>query len=264
VKFSLLALLPLVFGCAFDAGHGFATVEAASLEGRFEPGPARRIEGGFLTDLGYAVALEQLTLEVDELGLDSLTTAGAGGTFDPAHPPPGYTLCHGGHCHADDGSLVSYAEVEAEIAGGGGFSRVVTFDSGKTADLLDPESQSLGDGDPSNELAQTTFRRVVVAVERFELRGEVSYDELEPRELHVALAGGLDLDAPFDLVIDEKGLGPIVLDATLVLDGTLLDGVDFAALADDELETTSADGVLGDAVLKALGNAEITVRIEER
>jgi hypothetical protein len=31
--------------------------------------------------------------------------------FDPADPPPGFGLCHNGHCHADGGSLVAYEDV---------------------------------------------------------------------------------------------------------------------------------------------------------
>ena len=37
----------------------------------------------------------------------------------PGKPPPGYTLCHNGHCHHPSGRLVPYAEIEAELAGGG-------------------------------------------------------------------------------------------------------------------------------------------------
>jgi hypothetical protein len=262
VKLFSLALLPLVSGCAWDAGHGFATVEAASLEARFEPGAARAIDGGFQTDLGYAVTLEELSLEVEELGFDTLATAG--GTFDPANPPPGYTLCHGGHCHHEDGRLVPYAEVEAEVAAGGGFSRVVTFDASRTADLLDPEQQMLAEGAPSNELPRTSLRRVVVGIERFELRGVVSYGDLAPRDVHVVLKSGVGLDSPYELVIDEEGLGTIALGATLSLDATLFDGVDFAALPDEELDTTNPDGALGDAVVSGLGNAEISVRMEQK
>ncbi|MNS53348.1 hypothetical protein D3C72_861010 [compost metagenome] len=37
--------------------------------------------------------------------------AAGSATFDPANPPPGYSLCHGGHCHRDDGALVDYADI---------------------------------------------------------------------------------------------------------------------------------------------------------
>ena len=40
-------------------------------------------------------------------------------------PPPGYSLCHGGHCHTTDGGIESYEEIEAKLAGGG----AVTVDS---------------------------------------------------------------------------------------------------------------------------------------
>lgn len=260
----VLALLPLLLGCAWDAGHGFGTVEAATLEGHFEPGPARAIDGGFLTDLGYRITLDELAVETEELGLDSLASSGGGETFDPAHPPPGYTLCHGGHCHAEDGSLVSYAEIEAELSGGGGFVRVVTFGGAGVLDLLAPEVRALSEGTPSSELPRTTLRRAVVRVRSFELAGEVISAELSPRPLRVTLASELDLDAPFDLTVDEEGIGKVALDATLVLDGTLFDGVDFDILSDVELETSTGDGVVGSAVFEALSAAEVSVRMTER
>ena len=140
----------------------------------------------------------------------------------------------------------------------------MTFGTTQTCDLLAPAKRPLGEGTPSSELPRTSLRRVVVGIERFELRGVVSNDDLSPRDVHVALAGGLNLDSPFDLVIDEEGLGAIALDTTLALDATLFDGVDFGALADEDLDTTNPDGVLGDAVLTGLGNADVSVRVEKR
>jgi hypothetical protein len=259
-----LAALPLALGCAVDAGHGFATVETATLEARFEPGPARAVDGGFVTDRGYTVRLEALALETEELALESLSAARGGGSFDPARPPPGYTLCHGGHCHAEDGSLVSYAEVEAELSGGGGFVRVVTFGGAHTLDLLAPQTRALEEGSPSRELPRTTVRRAVLRVQSFELRGEVSAEGSVPRGLVVTLAGGIAIEAPFELVIDEQGLGALELHAALLLDGTLFDGVDFTALGDGDLQSTSAEDVLGAGALTALARAEISIEVRKR
>jgi hypothetical protein len=213
-----------------------------------------------------AVTLERLTLEVESVGFDALAPSGGGGTFDPAHPPPGYTLCHGGHCHAEDGRLVPYADVEAELAGGGGgFSRIVTLGTDSTFDLLDPARRGLSDAVPSNELPRTSLRQVVVRARSIEVAGVAEAETLpEPRELYVALTGTFEVTSAFDLTIGDDGLGAIALDSTLVLDGTLLDGVDFASLPDEELATTSADGVLGTAVLGALGRSQVSVKPTRR
>jgi len=259
------AALPLTLGCALDPGHGFATVEAASLEGRFEPGPARGLDGGFLTDEGYAVTLDLLTLDVESIGFDELRTAGGGEAFDPAHPPPGYTLCHGGHCHAEDGRLVPYAEVEAELSGGGGFARVVTLGAAAVFDLLDSAKRPLSDAVPSNELPRTSLRRIVVRARTVEVRGAVESEVLTPpRELDLTLAGAFEVASPFELAIGDEGLGAIELDVTLELDGTLFDGVDFADLPDEELQTSAVDGALGAALLTGLAGAEVSVRVKRR
>src|SRR5688572_4227131 len=133
--------------CTFEDGHGFSTVDRASLEARLEPGVARDLGNHtVLTDVGYQVHLDSATLEVDEVALEELVGGGASGgtSFDPANPPPGYSLCHGGHCHADDGRLVEYAEIEAELAGGGArFSPVVTLPVDRGLDWLDGDAIAL-------------------------------------------------------------------------------------------------------------------------
>jgi len=63
--------------------------------------------------------LISVTMELSSVRVLSETTGqGGGGELDPANPPPGFSLCHNGHCHAADGRLVPYAEVVAESAGG--------------------------------------------------------------------------------------------------------------------------------------------------
>lgn len=76
-----------------------------------------------VTSSGALVTVERLEVQVDalsiELGALALTTGGGGASaFDPASPPEGYGLCHAGHCHADDGSLVPYETIAAELGEG--------------------------------------------------------------------------------------------------------------------------------------------------
>lgn len=76
-----------------------------------------------VTESGALTTVERLEVRVDTLSIGlgalALTTGGAaGGVFDPAAPPEGYGLCHAGHCHHDDGRLVPYEEIAAELSDG--------------------------------------------------------------------------------------------------------------------------------------------------
>ena len=160
-RYGLLVLLSS--GCALNEGRGFATLEQASLEAEFAPEPARVLDGRIVTNQGFTVAVEQLTLDIDSLELSSVSGSSSE-TFDPAHPPPGYTLCHSGHCHKDDGSLVSYADVAAELAGGAeSFVPVVSFDIGRDVDLLAGTTVAM-DPTPSAELPMTRLPRATLRV----------------------------------------------------------------------------------------------------
>jgi len=68
------------------------------------------------TSEDYEVIVDELVLEVEGVAIEIDDGEAAATSFDPAHPPPGYSNCHGGHCHAEGGGLVPYAE----IPGGGG------------------------------------------------------------------------------------------------------------------------------------------------
>lgn len=261
---TLFVSVVMTFGCALEPGHGFATLDGATFEARYEPGAARDLGNGFLTDQSYAVELDVLSLDVSSVRLESLRTGSGGGGFDPANPPPGYTLCHGGHCHAEDGRLVPYAEVEAELAGGsGGFSTVVTAPIGAAFDLLEPARFELSTFEPSRELPQANVRRIVVELSEFALRATASGASLDaPLELDLSFTEAAEISAPFDLTIDEEGPGAIGLEVTLVVDGTLLDGAELASLPAEELTTPDPESTLGKILLGALGSAEVRVRVE--
>ncbi|MEW5848920.1 MAG: hypothetical protein AB2A00_08900 [Myxococcota bacterium] len=89
------------------------------------------------TDQGFTVVVESATVALPGATVSTAATSGEGSsTFDPANPPPGCTLCHGGHCHCGD-RLVPYEE----LAGGGGtagesarYEGPVTVDA-RTAEL---------------------------------------------------------------------------------------------------------------------------------
>jgi hypothetical protein len=228
------ALVLLSSGCALDEGRGFATLEQASLEAEFGPEAARSLDDRVLTNQGFTVAVERFTLELGSLELSSLS-GGTTATFDPAHPPPGYTLCHGGHCHKDDGSLVSYADVAAELAGGfESFVPVVSFEIGRDVDLLAGRTVAL-EPTPSAELPMTHLTRATLhvlganltfGVEDGTLADEVTWaEELEP---------DLTLAQVLDVVIDRESEPRLSLDARVTCGARLFDDIDFANAALDD------------------------------
>ena len=221
-------------GCALEPGTGFATLAGLDLLGEYELGAARDLgDNTLLTDLGFHVRLDALELDVARVSFEELL----GGTvdFDPANPPDGYSLCHGGHCHAADGRLVDYADIEAELAGdSASFEPVATLSTDGTFDLLAGDRRRLESVEPSAELPATVIRRCSVDVEAVRMSGSVTAGGLAEELLLVV---DLDLDGAlttgFDLEIDRDT--PAVLDLTVevVVDGTVFDGIDLAGLAAD-------------------------------
>lgn len=242
--------LALLGACTFSPGQGWATLEEATFEAALRPGEARDLgDGAFLVLPGYTFTVEAATATFGPLELLELQGGGGGGgAFDPADPPEGYGLCHGGHCHADDGGLVSYAEIEAELAGGSAaFVPVVSLPLEGDFDLGAPAPRALDAGDPTAELDAADIGLIRVSIERLQIRGAFSGGPTDA-ELSAPVAVTIDLTTPGDLSAGVelpigRGEDPrISLAASLEIDGTLLDGLDPATLAvDDALVIDDAD-----------------------
>ena len=102
--------------CALEPGQPWGWW-SAEVRARASVAADRQLpDGRFRTASEYVWQLDPLQLELDSLRL-VVTDNGASIGFDPAKPPAGYSLCHGGHCHANDGRLVDYAEVQTELLG---------------------------------------------------------------------------------------------------------------------------------------------------
>lgn len=164
--------------CTFAPGGSFATLAPAPLTVAFTPGDGRLDSDGWLkTDLGYRLKLETLTLTIDRVAFQSQTTTGSGTgstVFDPAKPPPDYTLCHGGHCHRKDGALVDYADVQAELAGGGTttLKDVLTLPLTAPVNLLKSQSTDLPFQCPDGcQVDQGTWSRAEIRFGTLEASG---------------------------------------------------------------------------------------------
>ncbi len=221
-------------GCTFEPGGGYASVQSARLDIHFDAGAARDLGNSvFLTDQGFAVDLKRFEFTADTLSLEELVTTGSSAsssTFDPADPPPGYSLCHGGHCHADDGRLVSYAEIEAELAGSSArLVPVVSFTLPGNIDALSASTIDLPRPDPSPELPRSHLKTGALRLTTFELEALVTSPEsTSTHSLKVKLSSLPPWTQGLDLVIDRDGPESLRVEALLALDGTLLDGLDLS------------------------------------
>jgi hypothetical protein len=235
-------LLPflLLAGCAWEPGEGFAVLEP-SVRAAYTSLPAREAGDGFQRlSSNYQVRVSAASLRLADIAL--LGSSGSGGvsSFDPANPPPGYGLCHGGHCHRDDGALIPYEDIEAELGGGGASaSPVATLPVGDV-DLLAPETREL-QCQPDCELPNTTVSRGRWSVTALRLEGTVRDSQQPPRfpgerafRLVVLPTGTasepvLVMSGELDVPSDRENAPRVDLDLRLDMTAAVFDSVDWAA-----------------------------------
>jgi hypothetical protein len=143
-----------------------------SLSARFEPPEERLTSSGRLkTAASFEVDLESMVAQFDGVTL-RMAADGSSATFDPADPPEGYSLCHNGHCHAADGSLVAYEDILLEQSSGGYF---VTRAASTEPLLLLPQPASVELGTCSDDcvLEQGELATAEVTFAAVELQGRV-------------------------------------------------------------------------------------------
>lgn len=262
-------------GCAFDDGRPWGTLRATATAA-FAPPPGRAAEdGALLTAEGFAVALADLRATFSSLAFSLAEGAGAPG-FDPARPPPGYSLCHNGHCHAADGRLVDYADVAREIDGASADDFITTIPIAPDGVALTaaPTPLTLGACPDRCDLPRGTMNRAAVRLVRLEAAGRVADTRTgdaarlsAPTAFTAAWALDVPLAAPLSATI---GPGePIGVAATVDVKLThrLFDGVDWAAAlagapGDAPVDLTgdpSLAGVVGEALAE---HSPITVAVK--
>lgn len=239
----------LVFAstCAFDAGEPFATLRptfAATLD---LPSERQTSDGYLRLESDYEFKVDEAALEVASIEILSSAPGTAVAIFDPANPPAGYGNCHGGHCHASDGSIVDYADIEAALAGDEAASLDVALELSLAApvDLLahgtpliptcssaELEGCGLGAG---------TIQRVEVRVSKLFVRGHVrdalSPARIDPRDV------ALEIDVPsetsglfthvVDFVAERHGDPTFELPMHLTIGAAIFDALDWSAPSPD-------------------------------
>lgn len=241
-------LLLAVGGCAFDDGQPWGLLQPTLTAVHERPDDRLDEDGRFITANDYALEIETVELQLERLVFE-LDGSGAGSAaFDPAQPPPGYSLCHNGHCHAADGSLVAYADIEAELAQQSGGGAAITLITG--ADVLalsaEPVEVELGPcpngcfverGELLGVRVHTTRLKVVGrAFDRLTGDAQRLPDEGVPVELDVALA--LAARGTTSAVFGREDPVTTRVQTALVVPAQLFDGVDFSSPLGADAETS--------------------------
>jgi len=271
-------LLPLLLatGCAFEAGEGFAVLEP-TLKAAYTFPASREVGDGYQrlsSDFQVRLTTARVRLERIEL----LGSAGGGGptSFDPANPPPGYSICHNGHCDRDDGAQVPYEEVAAELAGGGATaSTVATLPVGEL-DLLAPETRTL-ECEPDCELPQTTVSNGRWTLTALRLEGSVRDARTTPRfpgerpfRFELTPATGAQgepvavLTGTLDVPSDREHAPRVLLDLMLELTPASFDPIDWAAATPDSGGTVdlNSDTATRTQLLKAISELAPTAEVK--
>ncbi|MEZ4439786.1 MAG: hypothetical protein R3B72_11895 [Polyangiaceae bacterium] len=246
------ALAMLLTGCAFGDGDPYGIV-SGTLEAGYELHEDRDAGDGFqrlVSELSLRLDRAELRIADVELIATQAATVASSVTFDPANPPDGYSLCHNGHCHRDDGALVDYADIQAELAGTTATSQTVVTLRAAPIDLLVSEPVSLDCGDGC-VVGQVDVSRLRLEATLLEVAGVIRDDRPIPafdgdKPFHATLAlGAIDetqpavgrLEHAVTLPFDDEEPPVVALALSLRASAALFDGIDpdVVAAATEEL-----------------------------
>jgi hypothetical protein len=237
VRLGLPLAALLASSCTFQPGGAFGSVESATFTARFAP-PASRLDdaGQIKTDTGYRVRVDALAVTADDLDFQYTSGTGAtGATFDPSKPPPGYLICHNGHCDREDGALVPYDEVAAELSGGTLKTlSALLLPIDRRFDVASGVGQAtLTTGTP---LARNTWTRAVLKLRTLEATGSVTDGTSKNRLGGQAREWSLTVspeafNRKIEVPIDRSNSGKLGLAATFTLTEKLWDQIDWQAIA---------------------------------
>jgi hypothetical protein len=250
-------------GCVWGPGEPFGEI-AVALDAAWVV-PADRDLGGGWQKLAsdYEIMIDSATWTTTSLLL--IETGEAALNFDPANPPPGYTLCHSGHCHADDGRLVPYEEIAAELAGGAPPAPALELPTG-ALDLIAGGRLDLGcDGAPC-PLGRGEIGRIELVVTGAMLSGRVRDGRAPPRipergyDATIAFGDPVHPTGRLDLPIDRVEPPHVVLDVQAAPTPAVLDGVEWSALTGNPLDV-AADPDAVSAIAIGIGEVELLFAI---
>lgn len=196
----------IMAGCAFEGGEPWGWIEAEIVIEALPPSGSVTLNEQFAT-------FETLQL---------LGPAGtAGGEFDPANPPPGYTLCHQDHCHAVDGSLESYDEIIAKMAASDGPAALLTRRLAVDVELPSEIEETLKIIEP------LSANEAEITVDEIRLRGILSGDDDVELRIRLGLVA-IQHSVPIALDVGRHWPAHQILSLRLVWPDDLFEGLDFS------------------------------------
>lgn len=213
--------------CALDDGDPWGRAEFW-FSATFDEDGRADADGALRTATNYRVEVEGITMRFDTVTLDLRSEGTEVAGFDPANPPPGYSLCHNGHCHAADGSLVDYEDIALELgaAAGGTAAQVVVAIDGEAE--LEDGPVGFPTDDCSGACLLEPGELASVALTASEVTFELTvYDRLEGDRRRLP-EGGVVVTATF----------PIALEWRSPVEGSVGDGAPIDVFAVVELAVT--------------------------
>ncbi len=263
-----IAALALTLGaCAFDPGQPWGEVDF-EVQAAFAPEDRATPDGRVETSRSTLVQIDRLELTLDSVSL-SLAASEAAVGFDPASPPPGFSLCHNGHCHSADGRLVPFEDVAAEAAVAAGVAAEVVQAIEAALPLsTTPVAAPLGDCSGACQLEEPgALNAVKLRLGRVLFEGRV-FDALEggarrlPEEgVAVRFSVPVDLDLRASVSGEVGKDDPIGIEVAVDLKvrSRFFDAVDFVALVQGV--EPDAQGVVD---LSAAGRSAVSTGIGQQ
>jgi hypothetical protein len=266
----------MLAGCAWDAGEGFAVIQP-TVRVSYEPEEDREGFNGYQRlASSYQVRVSAATMRLESIELIPRRVGSGTGRFDPSNPPPGYSLCHGGHCHRDDGALIAYEDIEAELGGGGApVLPLITLPVGEV-NLLNRETRTV-ECAPGCELPRTELATGRWAITALTLEGTVRDGLTTPRimgertfRLELAPTGTGSpvavLEGELEVPSDREHEPRVLLGLQLNVPSRIFDGVDWAATQPSDEGTidlgASDNTTARAAILEALEAVSPTAEVQ--
>jgi len=260
-----LAIAAGLGGCAIGLGEGWGELSGEVSIQWDQPAARFTDDGLWRTANSYGLDLDTLRLSV--ASLEFVTESQTGGTgpveFDPANPPPGYSNCHGGHCHADDGSLPAYDEIRQRLASGGGVEKQVLASVNMPATIVLAEGATVPITEsrcqPSCSIAEEV-RIAAVRLPLLRLRASGTVVDLTTRERLGGMSQPWTLDIDLaDLALNESVELPIGRDSDSMLDllvgieipAQIFDGIDWPAGFTSPASSAAVDELIIENLLSA-------------
>ena len=220
-----------IASCSFDDGEPWAT---ASFDLTSSYSNSSDV---YDTASSYEIKIEKLSLKLSEMSL--IAGGDAEISFDPANPPEGYSNCHNDHCHADDGTLPTYAEIELAISGASGGGGALISQTVESEVVLTGSSQSvkLGECSSSCVLEKAKIKTLELGVQSIEfdilVKDKSALNRLDGEEMKLSYKLSFDslkMTKDMNLEIGRMSASAYRFNADLVLDLGFFDVIDYKML----------------------------------